>query len=615
MPFDGAIVLPRAPHADDAARLAAMRDLDHTDWLHYSFLYPRAARPGEAGSSIVFPTLRGFDGKPFGLGSSSRPVAGKVMVLVARGHTLLDDFSARGIFTKKPFYSARYPKNASLSSIPGFIVLHLDTAGRRPGAAFGRTQPGRRAGHGATLPRRQGLLALHHRPRRLPAPSGGTCGQDARRRRLRLRHRRQHHRRLLAGRGLSRSLRQLRASREPNDMLVQLVDAHGQPLDPAGTTMDAIVFDPPLDPVTDGGAGGLRFVTFPSATRELKVGFKLDDLQLEGPFPAGKFAYQFRHIWVGLWPGFGHGMKPIKAGEPVTLKLKEDFPEDGTLPPFVRICILHPGDELQTTAGGELKLKPNTATPQDGQAVHQDSELRLYTDQNAVTVFNTGADYFADLVKEAEDRPLEVLEGLYLTNWKSEPNVFLRGKMVAHGVERNDATTDEIEAAINALIATDSYVIAPLDPVEDPDPDEEPEEDPDEDPPTRHVLVTRTAEFASTQILPDAGGEDRGARRGARPSARSTAASSGRRTRRLGADRHERNGARPRVPALRQLEDLGGPRRGVEEHLPNSGRRSSRRVAGVPNGRSRPRHRRVRPAPRHAHSDNGLLTRFSTASA
>jgi hypothetical protein len=40
-----------------------------------------------------------------------------------------------------------------------------------------------------------------------------------------------------------------------NDMLVQLVDAHGQPLDPAGTTMDSLKFDPPLQALSVGAEG------------------------------------------------------------------------------------------------------------------------------------------------------------------------------------------------------------------------------------------------------------------------------------------------------------------------------------------------------------------------
>lgn len=499
MPFDGSIVLPRAPHPDDAARLAAMRDLDHTDWLHCSFLYPRAARPGETGLDIVFPTLRGFDGKPFGLGSSTRPVAGKVIVLAARGYTLLDDISVRAIFAERgAFYSPRYPNNASLSATPGFIVLHIDTTAGDLVLPSGAPNPDGEPVTAPPFPVAEGFSpfttdhgAYQHLQAALEGKTlaGEVYGFD------------------IAGNvidayalALVLGFTQITSTGPGlpgvNDMLVQLVDAHGQPLDPAGTTMESIDFDPPLQPVTVGGAGGLRVASFPNATtRTLTVSFALEHDALDGVIPFGKFPYQFRHTRVGLWPGFGHGLKAVKPGGPVVLKLKEDFPETGNLPPFVRICVLHPGDELQTAAGGEIKLKPNTGTPQDGQAVHQDSEFRLFTDQNSVTVFNTGADYFADLVKEAEDRPLEILEGVYLSNWKSEPNVFLHGRMVAHGVERNDARSGEIEAAIDALIAPGSFVTARLDPVEDP-----------QTPPpagalTRHLLVSRTAAFASSQTF------------------------------------------------------------------------------------------------------------------
>jgi phosphatidylserine/phosphatidylglycerophosphate/cardiolipin synthase-like enzyme len=511
MPFDGSIVLPRAPHPNDAARLAAMRDLDHTDWLHYSFLYPRAARPGETGLYIVFPTLRGFDGRPFGLDSSTRPIAGKVIVLAARGYTLLDDISVRAIFSERgAFYSPRYPNNASLSATPGFIVLHFDTTASDLVLPSGAPNPGGEPVTAPPFPVAEGFSpfttdhgAYQHLQAALQGKTlaGEVYGFD------------------IAGNvidayalALVLGLTPFNSS-EPglpglNDMLVQLVDAHGQPLDPAGTTMESITFDPPLQPVNDGDAGGLRMATFPDATRNLKVSFAIKDEDLDGVLQVGKFPYQFRHTRVGLWPGFGHGLKTVKPGDPVVLKLKEGFP--GNLPPFVRICVLHPGDEFQTAAGGEIKLKPaidddpsdgsdvwKASAPFPGQAFAADSELRLFTDQNSITVFNTGADYFADLVKEAKDRPLEILEGVYLSNWKAEPNVFLHGRMVAHRVGRNDARSGEIEAAIDALIAPGSFVTAPFDPVEDPDP---------QNPPpagelTRHLLVSRTAAFASSQTF------------------------------------------------------------------------------------------------------------------
>ncbi len=257
MPFDGAIVLPRAPHADDAARLAAMRDLDHTDWLHYSYLYPRAPRAGEAGPGLVFPTLRGFDGKPFVLGSTARAVAGKVIVLVARGHTLLDDISVRGIFTKDPFYSPRYPDNASLSTIPGFIVLHLDTAAGDLVLPSGAPNPGGETVTAPPFPVGEGfspfttdhgayvLLKAALEGRTL---AGEVYGFD------------------IAGHAIDAYALALAVGLDTttpfgpefqgvNDMLVQLVDAHGQPLDPDGATFDALHFDPFLHSMTTGAAG------------------------------------------------------------------------------------------------------------------------------------------------------------------------------------------------------------------------------------------------------------------------------------------------------------------------------------------------------------------------
>ena len=471
MPFDGAIVLPRAPHPDDAGRLAAMRSLDHTDWLHYSYLYPREPRSGESGRDILFPTLRDIEGKAFGLAATPRPVAGKVMVLVARGYTLLDDISVRAIFSEKdPFYSPRYPENASLSAIPGVIVLHLDTDAGDLVLPSGAPNPGGQVVTAPPFPVASGFSpfttdhgAYQHLKDALAGKvlKGEIYGFD------------------IAGHAIDGYALALALGITPftattaglpslKEMLVQLVDAHGAPLDPAGTTLESLKFDPPLQPVTIGSAGGLRIATFPDETsRELRVSYLLEDAALDGVIPFGKFPYQFRHVRIGLWPGFGHQLKRVVAGAPTVLKLAEGF-EGALLPPFVRLCVLHPGDEFQTTAGGQIKLKEAAAAPDDGQPIFQDNEFRLYTEQNTLAVFNTGADYFADLVTEAEDNILEKLEGLYITNWKSEPNVFLHGRMVAHGIERTDVKPAAIEAAIDALIQPGAVAVAGLDPVTGP---------------------------------------------------------------------------------------------------------------------------------------------------
>jgi phosphatidylserine/phosphatidylglycerophosphate/cardiolipin synthase-like enzyme len=499
VPFDGSIVLPRAPHTSDADRLTAMRDLDHSDWISYSYLYPRAARPGETGLSIVFPTLRNFDGKPFGLGTTARPVAGKVIVLAARGYTPLDGFLGRALFEERDaFYSPRYPNNASLSSTPSVIVLHLDnvagtlllpSGALKPDGQPSVVSPPFHVAEGFS-PFGTDDVIYEHLKAALAGEilHGELYGFD------------------LAGNIIDAYALALAlfvpgidttgAGTSPgiNEMLVQLVDAHGQPLDPAGPTIDSVEFDPPLQSVPVGGAHGLKLVTFPDPNkREIKVSFAFDDSELNN-LPFGIFPHDVRHTRVGLWPGFGHGLKALKPGESVVLDLKKDFPAAGNLPPFVRICVVHPGDEFQTRAGGEIRLKPNNGTPVDGQAFHADSDLRLYTDQNSINVFNTGEAYFADLVTEAKDRPLEDLVAVYLTNWKSEPNVFLHGKMAAHGIDRNDAHKDEIEAAVDDLITLGKFVIARLDPFEAPE-----EPDPDEPEPPKHVLITSKAEFASEQ--------------------------------------------------------------------------------------------------------------------
>lgn len=503
MPFEGSIILPRAAHADDAKRLIDMSDLDHSDWIFYSMLYPRAARPEEIGAEIVFPSLRDIEGKPFALGGA-RPVAGKVMVLAARGYTLLDDFHGGALFEKgEKFYSPRYPENASLSATPNTFILHMDndesdlvlpSGAPLPSGDPSPTAPPYHLPQGFSP-----FVSDNHAVANLKTAlenktfsgeiyafdiAGNIIDGYALALWLEINNFN------VAGPGIGP---------EADEMFVQLVDAHGVPLDPAGTTMEAIEFDPPLNPVAVGDSrGGLRLVKFPDpAKKELTISYGLPDGGLDTLLVFGKFPYQFRHIRVGLWPGFGHSLKEIVSGGPVVLELDADFPNDKTLPPFVRLCVLHPGDEMPTEAGGEIDLKPNEGKPTDGQAFSKDNDFRLYTAKNAVTVFNTGEAYFADIVLEAESRVGGVLEGVYLTNWKSQPDVFMHGRMVGHGIERSDAKTDEIDEAVAGLIDPDNFIIARLDPVEDPDPVVPPLDPADQE--HRYTLITRRPGFNANQ--------------------------------------------------------------------------------------------------------------------
>ena len=267
----------------------------------------------------MFPTLRGFDGKPFGLGTSTRPVAGKVIVLVARGYTLLDDISVRAIFSEKDaFYSPRYPNNASLSAMPGFIVLHLDTDAGDLVLPSGAPSPGGRAGHLAALPRRRGLLALHHRPRSVPAPPGSPRGKtlpgevygfdiagniiDA------------YALALVLGFTLITSTRARPAGRERHAGAAR---RRARPAARPGRDDDGVDRVRPAAAAGDGRRRGRPQGGDLSQTRRranLTVSFALEDDALDGVLPFGKSPYQFRHTRVGLWPGFGHALKTIKRG-------------------------------------------------------------------------------------------------------------------------------------------------------------------------------------------------------------------------------------------------------------------------------------------------------------
>lgn len=518
LPFDGTVIVPRAAIADDASRLSAIQHLNHHDWIFYSLLHPRAARSEELGLTAVFPSLRKIDNQPFGLNSASRGVNGKVIVLAAKGHTLLDDLDSRAVFDDtRRFYSPRYPENASLSSLPHYLVIHLDNEGGNlslPHAAppspeegdgsggdpSGGPDPsgGEPDGDTATIAfppvsRSEGfsLLSDDHVTENLKnALAGGTFAGEI--------YGFDLAGNIIDGYALAMALGFEIISTDgsgfvpqPGRMLVQLVDLHGAPLDPDGDTQFGLTFEPPLVSLDHGEleAEHVRRVQFSDpAAPDLAVRFSFDDAGVAGSPEAER--YTRRHIRVGLWPGFGHRLKALKPDGPVVLKLAEGFETPGTMPPFVRLCVLHPGDEFQTTAGGAL----------DAEGVHEDNKFRLYTEANRVTVFNSGEEYFADLYEELEDGLFDELEGVYLTNWRSQPNVFMHGAMVAHGIERNDANSGTLRETVERLIDPATFFVAPLDPLRDPPAPEE--GDPPEDPSAvkrDYVLLTRRTADASDQ--------------------------------------------------------------------------------------------------------------------
>ncbi len=423
LPFEGTIVVPQAPSAE-----LDFASLDMQDWVFLSLRYP-----GGSGDTRLFPSLRTFDGLPFS-------VSGAVICLVDQDHTPLEGLDTGQIFSGS-FYSAAAAESHALAIRPKVLLIQLDGSISLPSLPPLTRSMGFRL-RANDDPQLAGLRnALN-----TAVYSGTIYAFDS----SGLQTEAYTALRLL---GLDETV----TGDKPSDdeVRLQLVDLHGNILDAEGFPAEILSFTPSL-PAENAQA---RWFCLPfSANRTLKVGRKST---LQGL--AGSQTYRHKFAHVACWPGFDFPLRDVDDSE-VQFDLNQVFagiPGNGL--GFLRLCVFHPGAEFQTSGGGAIDTRGIFSLPRPGASAA--NGFHLYHRDNAVRVFNWGQAFFDDLYDEmTQDSEDEVLEEIYLINWKSVAHMPMRGSMKARGIQPHDEGREAVDAVLETM--ANNALVCPLDPAD-----------------------------------------------------------------------------------------------------------------------------------------------------
>ncbi len=407
MPFPGALVIPRpAGETPAAASLTAAAS---------AFVGVRHPRTGPAGARR-FPHLRTMDG-------SVLDVTGPVLVMMAEDPGVFDEFDLGNVFSEGDVLTPQFPELGALTSCrPKYLVLVFDA-----GTTLIDADP-RLVDDGSDLTQLDGftqsslsgtLMAFDH--------AGLEVEADA----------------ALATLGLANVPG---APSDPNQVRVQLVDVLGASLaDEAIATLRAMAgsADADVDFEAHDLPRRLHRVTFPDQNRSLKVA---EQATIPVAVPADQ-----RYLWRGaraaIWPGRDAKLQPL--ADVAEFDLGSGVPSGQDPPGFVRICVYHPAQTMQTAYSGALdddgvfsQPNPIDASPASGMALEREAD--------SVTVFNDGAAYFRDVADALEAAGAG--DRLYVTNWTTDVHLHMRGTLRRMGlgpidVDRGDV--DEVLAAID----------------------------------------------------------------------------------------------------------------------------------------------------------------------
>lgn len=420
LPFEGSVIIPgtfgKTPSFDKP---------DIAEWLFTSLLFPVPD-----GSKKNFQCLRDYENKPF-------KIEGAILCLAARDLTPFERLDIKGLYEniKKDTANFGNAHGALLQDIhvhavrPKTLLVLFTTDITLPDNFDIFTQ---KKGHklkadssGALTPLQKSLAATF---------SGKIFAFDAAGLQMETYT-------ALRALGIDQNVKK---APKDNELRLQFVDIHGTILNPAKLPVKAFQFKPgPGDIDTNwhwhcmsmGQDRTLKFISAP-----LPGNTAQDDL------------YKYSHVHIAVWPGLDFAFQPVKPSV-TDLELNKLFvkmPNNGM--GFLRLCVFHPGDEMQTTGGGKLNS--------DGRF---SNDFHLYHSDNSLTVFNTGRKFFADLYKEiALPETDEVLENIYLINWSSSAHTHMLGSMRLYGVTPHDGGKEAINSALDTISA--NYLITKLEP-------------------------------------------------------------------------------------------------------------------------------------------------------
>lgn len=421
LPFEGSVIIPgtfgNTPSFDKP---------DMADWLFTSLQFPVPD-----GGKKNFECLRDHENKPF-------KIEGSVLCMTARDLTPFERLDIKGLYESVKTDVVNYPHapGALLQEIhvhavrPKTLLLHFSTnitlPSNFPIFTHNKGYKLKTDSNGALTPLQTSLGAA--------TLSGKIYAFDAAGLQMEAYT-------ALRAWGIDQSVNNAPAD---DELRLQFVDLHGSILDPTELPVKSFQFKPGPGAI-DSNWHWHRMAMFQDRTLKFtSVSPPTGTAQDEH--------YKYNHIHIAVWPGLDFAFHPVKpSGTNLELnKLFAEMPNNGL--GFLRLCVFHPGDEMQTTGGGKLNSDGRFSMPSSSAVDYND--FHLYHSDNSLKVLNTGREFFTDFYKEiALPEEDELLEEIYLINWSSSAHTHLLGSMHLYNITPHDGGKEAVNHALDTISA------------------------------------------------------------------------------------------------------------------------------------------------------------------
>lgn len=224
----------------------------------------------------------------------------------------------------------------------------------------------------------------------------------------------------------------------PRKLTLCYVDIHGEPLSPDDE-------DDVLNFFLTSLPHPIEHSSLPNCyTVELNANKELSFSLIEIPYGANHGdMYNAKKIFIGLWPGFGFSFKELSKDTPVVFDLDQHV-NNSIESHFLRLCVFHPAKELQSAFGGPIDFDDTKK-----RYFTSNNNFNLFSKDNAVTLFNSGEDFFGDLLQETSS--LKDKDKWYQSNWKASTNCQLVPYAPMRGVSPALHAKEDVKAQVKAF--------------------------------------------------------------------------------------------------------------------------------------------------------------------
>lgn len=420
LPFQGTVVVPNNTVDAQFSGLYRM--------MFMSLLYPSKID----GDIKTFPFLRDVNNRPL-------TVSGPCLFMVADDTSFLDDIDLGQLFDDPTeMHNPAFKANTVLSSTARYFLIQFDLpVASLPGdlLPFSRKKNFKLAGHSDTDDDPLNLKnALGGGPFHGKILAFDIAGQQT-----------EAYSSLIAL-GVDKPIV---GAPNADEMRVQFVNSHGQPLDETDFPLSKLTMTPTLIKPPNFSTG--KYFTYNTAAGETLK------LSISG---LGSGDYKEKFHYAGFWPGYSTAFKKVKDSG-LDIEPFDGIGANDPKPTFMRLVLFHPADEFQDTVGGNINVRSFTyhGGTAGEEAVFEDNGFRLFTARNSVKPMNTGEIFFGDYYKEVSK--LKKGDKLFQANWLANAHLHLKGSMVSRLVSPSNAGSDQIYDILEHMRDNSLYV--PLD--------------------------------------------------------------------------------------------------------------------------------------------------------